>query len=110
MDEGSGVIRGDVEEGSFRVLLLQFVCSGREGVWGVKGTHAQTKLSLGTMVAYSSPLFNCQGRGQRFGTIAPQPFIMGQFVVVSLSTAINTTHHHNALTQQMGSTQMEKGE
>ena len=97
MDEGSWVIREDVEEGVFRVLLLQFVCvcSGREGGWGdVKGTHAQTRLSLGTTVAYSSPLFNCQGRGQRFGTIAPEPFIMGQFVVVLLSTAINTTHHH----------------
>lgn len=60
---------------------------------GVKGTHAQTRLSLGITVAYSSPLFNCQGRGERLGTIAPEPFIMGQFVVVLLSRAINTTHH-----------------
>ena len=92
MDEGSKVIRDDVEEGF--VCVLQFVCSVWEGVGGVKGTHAQTRLSLGTVVAYSSPLFNCQGRRQRLGTIASEPFIMGQFVVVLQSTAINTTHHH----------------
>lgn len=72
------------------------VCVFRAGEgWGdVKSTHAQTRLSLGTTVAYSSPLYNCQGRGQRLGKIAPEAFITGQFVVVLLSTAINTTHHH----------------
>lgn len=35
-----------------------FWLRGWEGVGDVKGTHAQTRLSLGTGVAYS-PLFNC---------------------------------------------------
>lgn len=43
------------------------------GGWGdVKGTHAQTRLSFGTRVAYSPLLFNCQGRGHRFGTTVPE--------------------------------------
>ncbi len=93
MGEGNRVIGEDVEEG---FLSCVAVCVFREGGgWGdVKGIDAQTCLSLGTLLAYSSLLFNCQGRGQRLGTIAPKPFIMGQFVVVLLSTAINTTHHH----------------
>lgn len=53
------------------VVVAVCVFRAGGGVGGVKGTHAQTRLSHGTMVAYSSPLFNCQGRGQRFGTIAP---------------------------------------
>lgn len=86
MEEGSRAIREDVEEG--------FVCVfSVGGVGGIKGTHAQTRLSLGITVAYSSPLFNCQGRGLKLGTNAPEPFIMGQFVVFLLSTAINTTQH-----------------
>lgn len=68
MDEGSWVIREDVEEGFFQC---------RAGLGGVKGTHAQTRLSLGTAAPYTSPLFNCQERGQRFGIIAPEPFVMG---------------------------------
>lgn len=68
VDEGRWVIVEDVEEGFVQC---------RAGWGGVKGTHAQTRLSLETTAPYSSPLFNCQGRGQRFGTIAPEPFIMG---------------------------------
>lgn len=58
----------------------------------VKGTHAQTGFSLGITSAYSCPLFNGWGEGGG-AQIAPEPFIMGQFVVVLLSRAINTTHH-----------------
>lgn len=110
MDEGSRVIRDVVEEGF--VCVLQFVCSVWEGEGeggSVKGTHAQTRLSLGITVACSSPLFNCHGRGVRLGTIAPQLFIMGQFVVVF---AVQSHKYHTSytLTQQMGGTQMERGE
>lgn len=45
MDEESRVIREDVEEGFFHVLLLQFVCSGQEGVGGCKG-HPCTNKAL----------------------------------------------------------------
>lgn len=92
----SRVIREDVEEGSG--TGLRFVCvhgGGLGGLWGdVKGTHAQTQPSPGSTVARSSPLFNCQGRGRRPATVAREPFIMGQFVVVLPSAAVNATHHH----------------
>lgn len=101
MDEGSWVITEDVEEGFVQ-------CRARWG--GVKGTHAQTRLSLGTTVPYSSPLFNCQGRGQRFSTIPPEPFIMGP---ICCCFAVHSHKYHISsctFTQQMGDTQIEKGQ
>lgn len=100
MDEGSWVIREDMEEGFVQHTV---------GLGGVKGTHAQTRVSLGTTAPYSSPLFNCQERGQRFSKIAPQPFIMGLicccFAVRSHKYLISSY----TLTQQMGGIQMEIG-
>lgn len=66
------------------------------GVRSVKGTHAQTRLSLGITLAYSSPLLTGKGGGVFVSTIAPEAFIMGQFVffLFLLSAAINTARLH----------------
>lgn len=42
------------------------------------------------------------------GLITLGPFIMGQFVFVLLSKAINTTHHIHTGPQQMGGAQLEE--
>lgn len=48
-----------MEEG---FVCVQFVFSVG-GVRSVKGTHAQTRLSLGITLAYSSPLLTGKGGG-----------------------------------------------
>ena len=69
--------------GGFVCVLLM------EGV-GCKGHPCTNEAPPGITTAYGSSLFNCRGRGQRLGEIAPKPFIMGQFVDVFLSRAINS--------------------